>query len=69
MVVVGHWTMMAWKMTTTGRGWRTGGPLSIKDKEDRTGGATGFEGEGTGRATATASSLASSALIDGGVFK
>jgi hypothetical protein len=41
-------------------GWRAGGPLLIDDKNDRTGGATGVKGNGTGRATATTSASTSS---------
>ena len=62
-VAVGPWTMMMWKTTTTGGGWRAGGggPLSIDDKDDRTGGATGVDCNCTGRTTTTASASASSA--------
>jgi hypothetical protein len=55
MVAAGHWTMMAWKTTTTGGAWRAGGPSSIDDKDNQTGGATGGDGNGTVHATATAS--------------
>jgi hypothetical protein len=61
MVAVGPCTMMAWKLTTTGGGWRAKGPLTINDKGNQMGGATGVNGNGTGRATATAFASTSSA--------